>query len=443
MNKAFDKISEVLGGPMSKVSEQKHLRSIRDGVVGAIPFIIVGSVFLLIAMIPLPEGSGLALWQKANQATILIPYRLTFNAMALYVSFGVGYHLAERYKISALSGGLISVCGFLVSLAPTLFNPANIITTTLVGNDATAYKVMAKEGLYMPIANFASKGIFSAIIIAIIAVEILRLCYKYHITIKLPEQVPASVARSFEAIVPVAFVVCIFSIISILGGINLETIIGTLVDPLIKVGDNLAGGLVVVFINSFFWSFGIHGSAIMDPITQPLWLSMLGENTDAHTAGLQMTHLMPQPFYQFFVYIGGSGAVLGLVIATLIVAKSGYGKSISKATLIPSIFNINEPIIFGFPVMLNPILIIPFIITPIVLLLISWVATALGLVGIAFIQPPWTLPAPLGAFFATGDWRAIILSLINIAIATVIYLPFAKTYDTQLQKEENNNQIAE
>lgn len=436
MTNVFEKMSDKLIVPMQKFSEQKHLRSIRDGVICSIPFIIVGSVFLLLAMFPFPEGSGIRMWQKAHQYNLLIPYRLTFNCMALFMTFGIGYHLAQRYELHALTGGLISIAGFLVSMAPSLFNPASIDVTALDEAGLAAYRAMAANGIAMPIGNFSSRGVFAAIIVSIASVEILRFCTRFHITIKMPEQVPASVSRSFEAIFPVAFVVIIFGALSIVAGLNLETVVGKIVEPLIHITGNLGGMLALVLLNSFFWSFGIHGTAILDPIIQPLFIAMIGQNAEAHAAGLPIPHAMTQQFLQFFVYIGGSGAVLGLIIATFITAKSTYAKSLSRASAVPSVFNINEPIIFGYPIMLNPILIIPFILTPMLLVCVSWLATIMGLVAPAFIQPPWTLPAPIGAWLATGDWRAAILSIINIIIATLIYIPFMRTYDKTLLKEE-------
>ncbi len=168
---------------------------------------------------------------------------------------------------------------------------------------------------------------------------------------------------------------------------------------------------------------------------------MLDANVAAQAAGQPVPNIAPEPFFQWFVWIGGSGATIGLVLLML-VSKSRYLKDIGKACLIPGICNINEPVIFGAPIMLNPLLIIPFILGPVVCGIISYFAMVLNLVAKPVVLAPWTLPAPIGAYLATGgDWRAIILVLINIAIVTVIYFPFFKAYEKKLIKEgmENNN----
>jgi PTS system cellobiose-specific IIC component len=439
----FETIDAKFAGPMASFSTQKHLKAVRDGIVSTIPYVIVGSVFMLLASFPLPEGNVVFDLQTQYKADILVLYYATMGIIALYASFSIGYYLSESYDLPKISGGLISICGYVIALAPTFFNPS--LTIVKNGFKATdeGWAALAKQGNSIPLSDFAAKGLFTAIVVGLVSVEIMRFCMVRHLTIKLPDAVPPSVARSFEAIVPVAFVSLLFGAIAVGFKLNLLTVVGQLVGHLISFGGHIGGAILIVFLNSFFWWFGIHGSAVTDPITAPMWLTMIGENADANALGEPMTHLFVQPFFQNFVYIGGSGCTLGLAIAFLIVAKSKYGKSISRTTVFPAIFNINEPIIFGYPVMLNPILLIPFICVPIILLVFSWIVTSLGWVAFAFAQPPWTIPAPLGAFLATGDWRASVLSVVCLAISVVIYLPFIKAYDASLKKDEDKRLLEE
>ena len=420
MNNAFDWLDTHFAQPLSKISEQRHLKAIRDGVVSAIPLIIVGSFFLIIAMPPIPANWGYHVWATAHVQQILIPYRMTFWIMSLYICFGIGYNLSKSYKLDPLAGGELSVAAFLLSIMP----------------------IIKKSGdIYLPMASLGSVGIFPCMLLAIFSVEVLRFCKTHNLVFKMPEQVPSSVAHSFEAIIPCSFIVLVMTLFNVVFKINLEQVIQTIFSPLVKAGDTLGGVLLPVFLVVFFWFFGIHGDSIVGSVARPIWLSYFSENAEKMSHGLQPTHIAPETFFQWFVWIGGSGATIGLIIAAVIIGRAKYTKSITRACLVPCIFNINEPIIFGFPVMLNPVFLIPFILAPIVMTIVTWFTFKLGWVHMMFVQPPWTLPAPIGAFLATGgDWRAIILCLVNIVIATVIYFPFVRMYDKQELAKEKGDQ---
>ncbi|WP_430536201.1 PTS sugar transporter subunit IIC [Listeria rocourtiae] len=409
-------LEKYLSMPMAKLSEQRHLRAIRDGVVSSLPFIIVGSMFLIVAFPPVPESTALYQWAQAHAFEILIPYRMTMFIMSLYITFGIGYNLAKSYKLDPLSGGQIAVASFLLTLTPIALD---------------------KVGFVLPMANLGGHGLFMAMIVSIFSVEIMRFCKTRNITIKMPEQVPPSVARSFEALIPVAFVVVFMTLITVVLGIDVHSLVDKAVSPIVKAGDTLFGVLLPVFLIGFFWSFGIHGISVIGAVARPLWEKYLGANAEAVAAGAPIPHVAPETFFQWFVWIGGSGATLGLVLAMLFFSKSSYLKALGKTTLVPSIFNINEPVIFGTPIVLNPMLIIPFIFIPLITTTISYFATTLGFISPTYVMAPWTLPAPIGAYLSTGgDWRAIVLVLVNIAISFVIYIPFFKMYDQKLLAEE-------
>ena len=423
MNKFFDRINTKFAQPLSKISEQRHLRAIRDGVVSAIPLIIIGSFFLIVAMPPIPEDWSYHVWATAHVQEIMIPYRMTFWIMSLYICFGIGYNLAKSYELDPLAGGQLSVAAFLLSIMPVITKAGNI---------------------YLPMESLGSVGIFPCMLLAIFAVETLRICKKHNWTFKMPEQVPSSVAHSFEAIIPAGIIILVMTLINVVFKINLEVVIQQIFSPLVKAGDTLPGVLVPMFLVVFLWFFGIHGDSIVGSVARPIWLQYFTENAEAMTKGATPTHIAPETFFQWFVWIGGSGATIGLILAALIIGRAKYTKSITRASMIPCFFNINEPIIFGFPIMLNPFFLIPFILAPLILTLITWAAFSLNLVHMMFVQPPWTLPAPIGAFLATGgDWRAIVLCVINIVIATIIYLPFVRMYDKAELARENGEDPAE
>ncbi|WP_242303896.1 PTS sugar transporter subunit IIC [Bacillus cereus group sp. BfR-BA-01350] len=421
MNKFVTFLDKNLSGPMARLSEQRHLQAIRDGVISALPFIIVGSFFLIVAFPPLPKDSFISVWALKNQTSILIPYRLTMFIMSLYIAFGIGYNLAKSYKLDALSGAQLAVCSLLLTLTPELID---------------------KKGFMLPMTNLGGHGLFVTMIVSILSVEILRFCKKNNVTIKMPEQVPPSVSRSFEALIPAAFVIIIMSLITVVFKVDVHYVVDKLAAPLVKAGDSYFGVIIPVFLITFFWSFGIHGVAVVGTVARPLWDVYLGKNGEAVASGAsQFPFIAPEPFYQWFIWIGGSGATLGLVLAMIVFGRSKYSKALSRTCIVPGIFNINEPVIFGLPIVLNPILIIPFVITPLVTATIAYAATAMGFVTSTHIMPPWTLPAPIGAYLATGgDWRAIVLVLINIAISFLIYLPFFKMYDKNMLEIEKNGE---
>ncbi|AJG87137.1 PTS system, lactose/cellobiose IIC component family protein [Bacillus anthracis] len=423
MNKFVTFLDKNLSGPMARLSEQRHLQAIRDGVISALPFIIVGSFFLIVAFPPLPKDSFISVWALKNQTSILIPYRLTMFIMSLYIAFGIGYNLAKSYKLDALSGAQLAVCSLLLTLTPELID---------------------KKGFMLPMTNLGGHGLFVTMIVSILSVEILRFCKKNNVTIKMPEQVPPSVSRSFEALIPAAFVIIIIimSLITVVFKVDVHYVVDKLAAPLVKAGDSYFGVIIPVFLITFFWSFGIHGVSVVGTVARPLWDVYLGKNGEAVASGAsQFPFIAPEPFYQWFIWIGGSGATLGLVLAMIVFGRSKYSKALSRTCIVPGIFNINEPVIFGLPIVLNPILIIPFVITPLVTATIAYAATAMGFVTPTHIMPPWTLPAPIGAYLATGgDWRAIVLVLINIAISFLIYLPFFKMYDKNMLEIEKNGE---
>ncbi|MBM7585621.1 PTS system cellobiose-specific IIC component [Bacillus pakistanensis] len=417
-------LEKNLSGPMARLSEQRHLQAIRDGVISALPFIIVGSFFLILAFPPLPDAGvfgDIKQWAADNIVEILIPYRLTMFIMTLYIAFGIGYNLSKSYNLDPLSGAQIAVAALLLTVTPK-----------------------AIDGEWMlPMTNLGGHGLFVAMIVSIVAVEILRFCKTKNITIKMPEQVPASVSRSFEALIPVAIVIVMISLVTVAAGVDLHHLVNLAVAPLVTAGDSIFGVLVPVFLITFFWSFGIHGVSVVGTVARPLWEVFLVNNADAVANGEAIPHIAPETFYQWFIWIGGSGATLGLVLAMVFFSRSKYLKALGRTSVVPGIFNINEPVIFGAPIVLNPILIIPFVITPIVTACLSYAATVIGLVSPTYIMPPWTLPAPIGAFLATGgDWRAVVLVLINIAISFAIYFPFFKMYDKKMSKLEESDQQA-
>lgn len=444
----FEKISkfldEKLSTPMAKLSEQRHLRAIRDGIIATLPLIIVSSMFLVIAFLPnsMPADWGITHFIQQNATKILLPYRVSMYIMTLYAVFGIGHSLAQSYDLDGLTGGILSELAFLLTIVPTAMPEISEGITKLADNHQELANFLSglPQGFVLPMGNLGSAGMFVGILCAFFAVEIYRFTQKSGFKITMPAQVPQSVARSFESLTPAAIILIAVATITMWIGIDVHGIISKVMTPLVKVTNSFPSVLILIFLEQFFWSFGIHGGSIVGSLARPLWLVLIEENTTAFAAGQAIPNIAAEPFYQWFVHIGGSGATLGLAILFLFKAKSEYGKALGKTAIVPSIFNINEPMIFGAPIVLNPVLMIPFIVTPLILGTIAWCATSLGLVNHVVAIAPWTLPGPIGAFLACGnDWRASVLSVVLILISIVIYYPFFKMYDKQLLEKEQGN----
>ncbi len=351
--------------------------------------------------------------------------------MALYATFGIGASLAKSYNLDQVSGGILATIAFLLTLVP-------------VAIPEEASKAAGVSGFVLPMANLGGAGMFVGIVTSIIAVEIYRVTDKSKFKITMPDNVPPAVARSFESLTPTLIVMLLIGSITYYLGFDWHTFVGNLVGPLVQAADSLLSVLLLVFLTTFFWFFGIHGASIVGSLARPLWLQLLEENTTAKAAGEALPRIAAEPFYQWFIWIGGAGATIGLAILLAFRAKSEYGSKLGKAILAPSIFNINEPVIFGVPIVLNPILMIPFIFAPMVLATIAWFATKLGLVSEVVFTAPWTLPGPIGAFMATGgDWRAAVLNIVLILVAILIYYPFFVAYDKNELAKEQGKQIEE
>ena len=423
LDKLTNFFDSKLAGPMEKVANQRHLRAIRDGIIATLPLIIVGSFFLIIAFPPIPQSWGLYQFLSERAGTILLPYRMTMYIMALYATFGMGASLAKSYDLDSVSGGVLSTIAFLLTFVPVA---------------VPAEPDVGVAGFVLPMANLGGGGLFVGIITTIIAIEIYRLTDKSKFKITMPEQVPPAVARSFEALTPTMIVIVLIGSITYFFGFDWHSSMAKIVSPLVNATDSLPSVLLLIFLITFFWVFGIHGVSIVGSLARPIWLVLIEENATALAEGTTPTHIGAEPFYQWFIWIGGSGCTIGLAILLAFKCKSQYGSKLGKAAFLPAVFNINEPLIFGTPIVLNPILMFPFIITPMITATIAWIATSIGLVNPVITTAPWTLPGPIGAYLATGgDWRAAVLNILLIILSVIIYYPFVQMYDKNEIAKEN------
>lgn len=433
MNKILAQIEKTFMPVMAKLAENTYLKAIRNGMVCIIPLTIIGSFFLIALNIPLP---GYAEWIAPYSDKIVIPFRMTVYMMSIYATFGIGSSLGKERGLDPTTSGVLALVGFMMTIIPV----TGLVVDPTLAADGTISEVAA-SGWYMPFQYIGSAGLFGSIVISIFSVETLYIMKKKNMTIKMPEQVPQSVADSFAALAPTAVVILVLWFITVIVGFNIHNFFNVLLSPLqnFLAGENIFGALFTVLLITVLWSAGIHGVSIVGGLLRPFWQIALEANASQIAAGVdpsQLSNITPEPFFQWFVWIGGAGGTLGLLIAALIFAKSKQVRTITKLSFVPGLFNINEPVIFGFPIVMNPTLVIPFIFGPLVVTTISFYAIKFGFVTAPYLLAPWTLPAPIGAVMSTADFSALILALINLVILTIIYIPFVRMYDKECLKQE-------
>lgn len=427
MNKFFKWLEEKFVPIIAKFGNQRHVLAIRDGFISAMPLMIVGSFLLILAFPPFQEGTEFFLakaWINfANKYfdNLMMPFNMTMGIMTIFISIAIGYSLAKSYGLDALSGGMLSLMSFLLVAA------------------------QMKDG-GLPTAFLGGTGIFTAILTSVFSIEILRFLKKKNWTIKLPEGVPPRIAVSFETLIPVFICVIIFYPLSILvkttTGMSIPAAIMKLFEPLLVASDSLGAVIIAALICHLLWFAGIHGASIVSGIMQTFWMTNLAANQAALKMGEALPKIFMEPFWAFYIVIGGSGATLALTILYL-KSKSSHLKSIGKVAILPALFNINEPVIFGTPIVMNPIFFIPFILAPIVNGTIAYIVLKLGLVSKIVSLPPWTTPAPIGAMWAAGwDIRAAILVLVLAVVSGIIYYPFVKIHENRTKKDQEDKVAA-
>lgn len=405
-----------------RIGRQRHLKALREGIMMAMPLVLLGSFFTLIKDFPI---AGWTVWlQNHGNLDVLLTSMAnnSFGLMALITTFGVAYRLAVSYETDGPSAGVLALGTFLM-MTPS---------------------VQAEGGgLAIPYGMLGGKGIFAAIIVAMVAAEIYRWFIQKNITIKMPNGVPDAVSKSFSALIPGITILTVFAVVSKiieatgLGSLNaiLSIVIGK---PLGLIAGTLPGTFVAVLLNSLLWFCGVNGGQVVGAVMNPLWIQYADANRIAQAAGEALPNIITAPFMDLFVYIGGGGATIGLALCLMFFSKSKSYKTLGKVSGIPAMFNINTAILFTFPTVLNPIMIIPFVLTPAINAVITYVVMNIGLVPYTTgVTLPWTTPPVIGGFLATGSWKGAVLQLVLVAVSFCIYFPFFKAADRRNVLEEN------
>lgn len=405
----------------AKLGNQIHLKTLRDAFATIMPlYILAGLVVLLNNVIFAKILSGGALETANYWGSVII--NGTLNISGLMIAPLIGYFLSKnrRFK-NPLAAAMISMATLIIMMPGTL-------SAVPVG----AEEEVVLQGL-VSYNNLGTNSMFAGIIIGLLATELfIRISNVKKLQVNLGDQVPQAVGDSFNVLIPVILVMSIFAIIS--AGLfmgfhtDLVQLISTLIQtPLKNVGTSLVGCLLLYTLGNLLFTQGIHQSVIYSSILEPLLIVNMTENMAAYAAGEAIPNIINVSMVPGFGMMGGSGCTICLVIATLLFSKYKPSRDIVKMAAVPGIFNINEPMIFGYPIVFNYALVIPFITVPALGIIIAYVATTLGLMNPCVVQIPWTTPPLLSGFLATGgDWRAIVVQAIIIVLGVAIYLPFMK-----------------
>lgn len=405
-----------------KFGAQRHLVAVRDGFVAIMPLILVGALAVLLNSFPIPA------YQDAMNAAFGKSWKLfganlwtgTFAIMSLVSVFSVSFSLAKSYEKDGLAAALVAF-GSLLML----------------------YSGSEKDWA-IPFGFLGAQGLFVAIFVALISTEIFaRLMGNSKLIVKMPAGVPPAVAKSFAALIPSIVVLTIFGVIKCITNtldiMNIhQAIFDAIQAPIAGLADHMGSAVLVAFLVHILWFFGLHGTNILGPVLNTVYLPAINDNIAALQANLPIPHIVTMPFFDAFVWMGGAGTTISLVIALFIAGKRKSNQSMTKLAFGPALFNINEPMMFGLPIVLNPIYLIPFVLTPIVLTIVTYMAIASGLVPRTIAMMPWTTPPIIGGFLVTGSIMGALLSLVNLVIGVVLYIPFIILGE----KHENKMELA-
>lgn len=424
-----------------KLGAQVHLRSLRDAFATIMPlFILAGLAVLFNNVIILPTG----FMSKVIPASVLTQWQTwgnlivngTMNLSSIVVAGTIAYHLAVNKRFKNPIAAVVNALSCSVVMLPLVAQVATI---------AQPDKLLKVSGA-ISYAQIGTQGMFSGIIVGLLGTEIfMRLSGSKKLQFNLGNGVPPAVSNSFRVMLPIILSICLFSFVSFILQIYVQmdfvTLVGKLVQqPLKAVNTSLPGYLLIVAVSNLLFSVGIHQAVISGPLLDPVLLANMNENMKAFSSGQHIPNIINYSFHNIYSIMGGSGATIALLIAIFIFSKNRASRDVAKLSIAPGIFNINEPVIFGLPIVFNIPMIIPFILSPAISSVIAYLATYFGLMRPCVVMIAWTTPPFINSFLATaGDWRAPVVQLFIIVVLTLTYLPFMKVNDHIMELNAKNS----
>src|SRR5690625_369432 len=420
----IDVLERVLMPLAQKIGNNKYLLAIRDGFLISMPLLIVGSFFLLFANFPIPGWADFwaGIFGENWIDFFSKPTDATFSILAVLTVLGIGYSFARQMEVNPIFGAVISLVNWFL-----------LMPYEVAGDEVTLAGI--------PLQWVGSQGVFLSIIVAIISVHIYTWVENKGWVIHMPEGVPPQVERSFSALIPSGVSLLVFFFINILFGITsygnaFSFVYEILQIPLLALGNTLPAMVVAYLFLHFFWFFGINGGSVVGAVFNPILQTLSAENLNAYRAGEELPNIINQQFQDLFATFGGAGSTLSLLIAMFIFCKSKRITELGKLSILPGFFGINEPIVFGLPIVLNPMMLIPFVLVPTINIVISYAAMAAGLVPYTSgVAVPWTMPVFISRFLSTG-WRGALLQAFLLILGVALYYPFIRVLYRQYLDDE-------
>lgn len=413
MDKFSSWIEQYIAPPLVKMGNQRHFAAIRAALIRTIPLIIIGSLPLILTSLPV-ESLANAMAPYAEKLNIL--YAMTMNFMTLYLAISLGAELARMYdEQDATIISIVTVACYVITVAPV-----NLADNVL------------------DVTGFSAKGMFTLFVVAIIVVEFMHFAYKHNIIIRLPKSVPHGIAQSFASLLPMALLLVFFWLLRVIIGFDLNSVLNMIVSPLLAVTDTWYAALICALLLQLLWFVGIHGGSFtVWGVMYPFLLANIADNAAAVAAGTAVPHILTEPFFYSWTMIGGVGMTLPLVVLWM-KSKSPHLREVARLSIIPGIFCVNEPVMFGVPIVLNPLMFLPFVfLTSLLGTMYGYILTAIGWISPAYVQIPWTTPPLLQPYLSTGgDWRNVVAQAILIVLMGIIWYPFAKLYERRCIAEE-------
>jgi|SRR5690625_47638 len=429
MNKFMEILENILLPIADKLNNNRYLTALRDGFMVALPLIIFGSIFVVIANFPFLDRLISEEAFTAYQNALGPASDATLSIMGIFVIIGIGYKLTEHYGGEAIYGGVVAVASFLILTPQDFEGVSGVIPTAILG----------AEGMFL--------GIFTAFISA----ELYRFFVNKEWMIKMPAGVPGAVSKSFSALIPVTLTLTVFLLVRIIFSYTpfdtVQNFIYTIIqEPLTVLGSGLPATIIAVLLIQLFWFFGLHGQIIINSVFDPIWYALNDQNLQAFQAGTELPNIVTKQFIDsFLVGMGGTGMTFAVIILIFIIGRSRQLKELGKLGAPAGLFNVNEPIIFGLPIVMNPLILIPWLIAPVVVTIITYFAMSTGLVPPpAGIIVPWTTPPILSGYLATGNaWQGAVLQAFNLLVVIVIWWPFLKLLDKNYYETEQQEEVKE
>lgn len=435
----FEFLEKYLMGPMAKVSAWRPVRAIVAAGMASIPFTIVGSMFLVLSVIPqaFPVSFIETIWENSIDKLsplYLQAYNCTMGILSLYFAIVIGYEYTkifvdeEDLNVDPVYGALLSVFAFFLTIPELVISNNTFDYLNVDGATINGWTIGGNS-----LDRLSTSGMFTAVLMSILAVQLYKTCIRW--AVKMPDAVPEGVSRSFSALISVAVVAIVVLIINgvfVALGTDIYNVVAIPFGFVKNIANSWIGIVVIYLLVHALWIVGIHGANIVMGLVTPILLANMAENAN----GAQIAYA--GEFTNSYVTMGGSGAMLLACVWLAFAARSSQLKMLGRAAMGPAIFNINEPLIFGLPVVYNPILALPFMIAPIVAATIGYWSIKLGFAAVSIMQTPWQTPIGLGAYVGSGGSIGALITALLCAVASfIIWYPFLKMYDNQLLKEES------